>query len=146
MDDGLCALAFSNAPAVGAITFQKLLKQCGSARKAWEAGSNDLKKVGIGEKKYAAFDAFRKDFDVTAYISKLKRAKVEFIPFGSKDYPESLKKLKDPPIGLFIKGNKKLLFDSKIIGVVGARKITSYGRQVTDNLVSELCSQNFVIA
>ncbi|OGH12825.1 MAG: DNA protecting protein DprA [Candidatus Levybacteria bacterium RIFCSPHIGHO2_01_FULL_40_10] len=145
MDENLYILAFSNAPAVGAITFQKLLKIFGSAEKAWKAGSNELKKVGLGEKKYTAFDQFRKQFNVSEYIQKLKKAKVEFIAFGSKDYPESLKKLKDPPIGLFVKGNKDLLFVGQNIGVVGARKITSYGKQVTENIVSELVRETIVI-
>jgi DNA processing protein len=145
MDEKTSILCFSNAPGVGAITFQKLLKLFGSAEKAWSGSSIELKKAGIGEKTYEKFDAFRKTFDIKEYVSKLKKAKVEFIPFGAKEYPERLTKLSTPPIGLYVKGNKELLFAKNLIGVVGARKITSYGTQVTEKLVAELCLSNFVI-
>ena len=138
-------LSFSISPGVGPKGFQKLLKEFGLAEKAWDGNSSDFKKVGIGEVNFAKFDSFRKTFDTSEYILKLKKAKVEFIPFGDKLYPENLKKIDAPPIGLFIKGNKNLLSESNLIGVVGARKITSYGRDVTEKLVSELSSAGFVI-
>lgn len=140
------ALGFSLAPGVGPKRFQNLLKAFGSAKDAWDGSEEKFKLAGIGKVNFAKLEAFRKIFDISEYVSKLKKARVEFIPFESKEYPDSLRKLVDPPIGLFAKGNKKLLIEPRIIGVVGARKITSYGREVTENLVSELCSAGFVIA
>lgn len=140
-------LAFSNAPGVGPKGFQRLLKIFGSAEKAWnESSPEEYKKAGIGKVNFGRFDQFRREFDINEYLSKLKKAKVAFIPFGDKYYPEILRKIDSPPIGLFARGNKKLLVYNNVIAVVGARKITSYGRQVTENLVSELCSAGFVIA
>ena len=54
-----------------------------------------------------------------------------------------MKKLENPPIGLFAKGNLKLLDSSSSLrmtklAVVGTRKVTSYGREVTELLVSNL--------
>ena len=138
-------LGFSLAPGVGPKRFQNLLKLFGSAEKAWKGSSSDFKKACVGKVNFAKFDGFRKEFDVREYLRKLKRARVEFIPFGDKYYPERLKKIESPPIGLFIKGDQELLIGPQTIAVVGTRKITSYGREVTENLVGELCSSGFVI-
>jgi len=49
---------------------------------------------------------------------------------------------------LFYKGNKKILKqvqDDVYIGVVGTRKITDYGRQVTELLTRELVDADCVI-
>ena len=145
MDERNFSLGFSLAPRIGPKGFQKLIRSFGLVEKAWKGSSSGFKKAGIGEKAFAKFDEFRRGFDVREYLRKLKRARVEFIPFGGKYYPERLKKIDSPPIGLFTKGNQKLLIGTQIIAVVGARKTTSYGREVTENLVGELCSSGFVI-
>ncbi len=147
-------LSFALSP-IGPKRFQKLLAIFRSAKHAWNGNAQDFKQVGIAEIGFARFDSFKKTFDVAEYLEKLRKTKVEFVPFGDKYYPVRLSEIDAPPIGLFIKGNKKLLVYSSpeldsgsqsVIGVVGARKITSYGSQVTSNLVDELCSAGFVIA
>lgn len=145
MNEANYYLAFSVSPVIGPKKFQNLLKIFGSAEKAWSADSEDLKRVGLAKLSFQKFDSFRNTFDVDEYSKKLKKAKVEFVEYGSKFYPEGLKKLSDPPIGLFIKGNKNLLLEENLIGVVGARKITSYGKDVTEKLVSELSSSKTII-
>lgn len=142
--EGNFFLAFSLSP-IGPKRFQKLLRICGSAKRAWQAGSADFKKAGVGEIGFAKFKKFRSEFDLNEYAGKLEKARAEFIPSDDKYYPKRLENIDAPPIGLFIKGNKNLLTESKMIAVVGARKITSYGRQVTENLVNELCSAGLVI-
>lgn len=138
-------LAFSLAPGVGPKGFQKLIRLFGSAERAWKGSSSNFKKAGVGKVNFAKFNEFRKTFDTREYLNKLRKARVEFIEYGSKFYPARLAKIDSPPIGLFVRGNKKLLIEENLIAVVGARKITSYGRQVTENLVAELCSPGFII-
>lgn len=152
-------LSFCLAPGVGPKRFQNLIRIFGSAEKAWQGGSEEFKKAGVGKVNFAKFGAFRKTFDINEYLEKLRKARVEFIPLGDIYYPKHLSKIDSPPIGLFVKGNKKLLLSPspksspvegegialQTIAVVGARKITSYGKQVTESLVSELVSAGFVI-
>lgn len=139
-------LGFSLAPGVGPKGFQKLIRLFGSAQKAWEGSEADFKKAGVGKVNFAKLDEFRKTFDSREYLNKLRKARVEFIEYGDKYYPQFLSKIDSPPIGLFVRGNKKLLIEHNVIAVVGARKITSYGRQVTESLVAQLSSRGFIIA
>ncbi len=140
------ALAFSLATGVGPKGFQKLIRLFGSAQLAWNGSSSDFKKAGVGKVNFAKFDEFRKTFGIREYQYKLRKARVEFIPYGDKYYPHRLTEIDSLPIGLFARGNKKLLIEQNVIAVVGARKITSYGRQVTESLVSELSARGFIIA
>lgn len=55
--------------------------------------------------------------------------KVEEIRIGDVEYPESLRKIYDPPMKLFVLGNKKLLKQDNI-AIVGSRKPTEYGEKV----------------
>lgn len=60
------------------------------------------------------------------------------VTMEDKEYPLSLFDLKKPPIVLFYKGNKNLLFDDNKVAVVGSRKISQYGKEMTEKVVSML--------
>lgn len=138
-------LSFSLSP-IGPTRFQALLQHFKTAQNAWSATKEELKPFGIGEKTFEKFDSFRKSFDVKIYVNKLQAAKVEFVAQRNERYPKPLFDLPDPPICLYIKGNLNLLkLKNKTIGVVGTRKITSYGKDVTEKLVSELSFAGFTI-
>lgn len=62
-----------------------------------------------------------------------------------KSYPQLLKKIKKPPLGLFYKGNFDTNLFNETLAVVGSRKITSYGKIVTENLVDEIASAGITI-
>lgn len=140
----LLALAFS-ASNFGPKKFQTILNHFESLESAWIGTRAEYLEIGINDKGFEAFNTFRKNFDVDKYVDKLKKEKVEFISFLDRNYPINLKKLENPPIGIFIKGNKELLHEKLLIGVVGTRKMTSYGRNVTENIVSNLAINGSVI-
>ena len=66
------------------------------------------------------------------------------IKLENKDYPKLLSHIAGPPKQLYCRGNIKLL-DSFCIGVVGTRKLTAYGKEATEQIVSELAGNNITI-
>ena len=140
-----CHLAFSLSPRIGPKRFFDLLKVFGSARSAWSASSEDLRKAGLGERILDDFISFRKDFNVELEKKKLVDSGAVFIAQCDKGYPQSLKKLPNPPIGIFAKGNIDLLYEENVLAVVGSRKTTQYGREATTSLVSDITNHGIVI-
>lgn len=74
----------------------------------------------------------------------------EFFKFGisavtyvSKDYPEKLKVIADPPLVLYTKGDKSLL-NKKSISIVGTRTPSEYGKIVCEKFTKELSSAGLV--
>lgn len=63
--------------------------------------------------------------------------RIEEISIESEDYPKQLKEIYDPPLKLYILGNKQLLKE-KGVAIVGARKATEYGKKVTLQISKEL--------
>lgn len=156
MKENLFYLAFSCASGIGPKRFRLLIDKFGSAENAFrellqaiEISNKGLRPkiydLGIGEKTLEKFDNFRKSFDIQKYREKLEKTDVYFIDQNNGKYPATLKQLSDPPIGIFVKGDIKCLQNDKTIGVVGTRKVTGYGREVTEKLVSDLISYGFVI-
>src|SRR3989344_306747 len=62
----------------------------------------------------------------------------------SRDYPKLLSQIADPPTRLYCRGNIKLL-NTFCFGVVGTRKLTSYGKEATEKIVSGLANSGMTI-
>jgi len=145
MSEKDCWLAFSAFPAIGPAKFRKILAEFGTAKDAWEAPKSDLGKL-IEEETAEKFDAFRKEFLIEDCLKKLKEKDVWFVALQDKDYPELLKKIKNPPFVLYGRGQvPDGTWFSKSVGIVGARKTTEYGREVTKLLTTELVLSGFTI-
>ena len=98
--------------------------------------------------KSAVFDSELKEIknkllelDVNEFEKKIED---EFYKFGisavtyvSKDYPEKLKVIQDPPLVLYTKGDKTLL-GKKSISIVGTRSPSEYGKIVCEKFTKEL--------
>ena len=137
-------MGFAAFPGVGPKKFAALVNAFGSAQQAWQASENDLRDV-LGNALTEKFLAFRLAFSLEEYLRKLENARIQFITIDDDAYPELLKKLPNPPIVLFAKGNISLLYSPHMIAVVGTRKVTSYGRSVTELLTKQLTEQQVVI-
>lgn len=69
---------------------------------------------------------------------------IEEISINSNDYPEQLKNIYDPPLKLYVLGNKEIL-KQKGIAIVGARKATEYGKRVAFQISKELSKKEINI-
>lgn len=126
-------IGFSVFPGVGPVRFKLFLDYFGSAKAAWQAPSSLLKKIKLGEKLTDQFVDFRKKFSIDEYINVLTREHISVLTIGDDRYPKLLKQLPDAPFVLYVKGKKgkEPLNLDRTIGVVGTRKITPYGKEVT---------------
>lgn len=65
---------------------------------------------------------------------------------GKKQYPVQLQQLAQPPKELFIASENWLeLLQKPMLAVVGSRKVSAYGRSVTEHLVSGAAARGIVI-
>ena len=84
--------------------------------------------------------------DSSELLAQIERSKAEFITPCDLDWPAGLDNLSAPPIGLLIKGNRTALFDLiNSISIVGSRKPTQYGIEVTEEFVAEALARNYSI-
>lgn len=103
----------------------------------------------------SSFSCFRKnDLDtlletrdiekLEAYRRKLIEAGIQFLSIEHERYPSTLKNIYDPPYVIYYKGN---LMDEKAIkiSIVGARKCSSYGRNVAEYFAKGLAENNVTV-
>lgn len=139
-------LGFSVFPGIGSVTFKNLLMRFMSAKIAWEASAPDLKEV-LKEKKTRDFVNFRETFDFDTYKKRLEKANVSILTLQEPEYPSLLKQIDKPPFVLYVKGNMSLLMSEtdRKIAVVGTRKITHYGEEVTEMFTTALVAAGCTI-
>lgn len=144
MSENLYYLGFAAFHGIGPKRFEKLLFQFGSAEKAWHAQESEISAVlkdAVGQQ----FINFRKEFDIASYAKNLEEKKIYFLTILDATYPMLLKQIPDKPYVIFVKGNVELLQSPLSIGIVGTRKVTDYGREVTEMFTRDLVEQQYVI-
>lgn len=62
-----------------------------------------------------------------------------------EDIPSQVLRLTDVPEQLYVRGNLEEVLSRPRVGIIGSRKLTSYGRQVTETLAKDLAGQGIVI-
>lgn len=111
-------------------TYQKIIK-----------GSSYLKISDFPQIRNRAINA-----NVEYLKSEIIAANAQFISSEDFDWPVSCQDLSAPPIGLIIKGERKLLTQlSKSISIVGSRRPTNYGLSVAIQLATDASKQEIVV-
>jgi DNA processing protein len=143
--DLLYQLALAQVPHVGYVHAKILALHFGSAEAVFKANRFVLERIeGIGTVRAGSiksFKDFKKAEDEIAFVEKF-RIKPLFIT--DKEYPQRLVNCYDPPTVLFFKGNADLNA-SRIIGIVGTRTNTDYGKQVTEKFIKEIASSGVLV-
>jgi DNA processing protein len=140
-------VAFSVFPGVGPVRFKLLLDYFGSAKNAFQASGKTLQSIHFPTNLIGKFSDFRSTFDIEKYLVELENVHIHVLTLNNPKYPKLLAKISDPPFVLYVKGIKgKVPINlTRIIGVVGTRKITPYGEEVTRKLVTDLVASGFTI-
>lgn len=71
--------------------------------------------------------------------------RIDKITSTTGSYPVKLQNISDAPKELYILGNLEKLLEGPCLSVVGSRKVTPYGRGVTESLVSSVASRGVTI-
>jgi DNA processing protein len=138
-------LALLLAEGIGDITIRQLITYCGSAEAVVKASLGKLIKIpGIQET--TARKILKPENLILAekQIQIAEKEGVKLLFYTDSDYPERLKRNYDSPAMVYYKGNVDLN-QQKIIGIVGTRNASEYGKRTTDEIVKDFQSHNTLI-
>ena len=100
----------------------------------------------IDEPRTARFERFRAELDEAAALADLDRRRIRWVARGAPGYPARLRRIHDPPPGLFVRGAAALtLLDAPCVAVVGARACSAYGASVAAELARGLARAGVVV-
>ncbi|MEI7500141.1 MAG: DNA-processing protein DprA [Bacteroidota bacterium] len=132
-------------PGVGDVLGKKLVSICGSAEALFRESRQRLRKMPrVGELLANSLDDKEILLRAEKEVAFVERYRITPLYFQDTCYPHRLKQCLDSPILLFYKGTADLN-SPRMIGIVGTRRATEYGKMVTHELVEGLVRQQVVV-
>jgi len=137
-------VSFSRIPGIGRVKTSQLLAYFTSLENAWKAPIAELRKAGLDSRTSESIVNLRPKIFPDIEIENIHRYKIKAVTCKSSDYPQRLKEIDDYPTVIYIRGSL-LSTDDCCLAVVGTRRPTMYGRQVTEEIVSNLARNGITI-
>lgn len=137
-------IALSHFLKFGPVKIKRLRKYFPDFKTVFSASVNELIKAGIDEKLALEFISKRHLVPIDKILEQLQRENIGVISIGHKQYPKLLAEIYDPPEILYYRGNLDHLTNFNI-AVVGSRKYTGYGAQITEAIVKDLVHHGLTI-
>ncbi len=143
-------IAFSTVTGIGPVRLKLLLNYFGNAGDAWNATEEQLRQTHLPKDALCELLNQKKILIVDKYAQDLEKRGIKFLTINNPNYPKRLKNIPDPPNILFIKSRLESqevsrLVEGRTIGVVGTRKITDYGKEITRTLTAGLVNAGFTV-
>ncbi len=138
-------LAISQWPRIGPRRALRLKEVLGTGAAVWQADKDTLQSVleFTPEAVDKILEVKRRQ-DPPSMLQRIEQTGAWVLSFTDADYPASLLQLFDPPTVLLGWG-QPVVSHSRHLAVVGSRRMTSYGRRVTNELIAGLAGRDVVV-
>lgn len=137
-------VGFTLVKGIGAVRFRALLDFFGNLEIAWNAPGEALRSAGLSEKIVENLIKTRRGDDLESTWKKIEKLKIQVLTWDEEAYPRLLKEINQPPPVLYVLGSIKVE-DDWAVAVVGTRRVTGYGRQVTEEIGSFLAQNGITV-
>jgi DNA processing protein len=137
-------VGFSLISKIGRVRQNRLEKYFGALEAAWKASAAELRQAGLDSDSVEALVTQRPQIFLSVEMEKLERAGIVPVTLHDDAYPPRLKEIYDYPPLIYVKGSL-LPSDGQGVAVVGTRHCTVYGKQVTEEIVTDLARYRLTI-
>ena len=142
----LALLSILNTTGIGNSRGRELVEMFGSPLAVLSAPAGEISEaikvpleVGRALVKSGREPKFAEDI-----MTKLERHAARLVTFWDEDYPSRLKTISDPPLVLYVKGEKSPLYDYSV-AIVGTRACSDHARRMTPRIAGELAASGVTI-
>jgi DNA processing protein len=137
-------LAFNLVTGIGPAKVQALLSYYGDLEPAWHAPRQELQRLGLDKRALSNLLEARATLDLDQQLQDVKAKGISLLTWDSPGYPDYLREVDAPPPLLYVVGDLQEI-DRWAVAVVGTRRVSAYGRQVTEELVTTLVQNGVTI-
>ncbi len=123
----------------------KLLNDLQNTEKIWYYGVHTKKTEYFKKELIQILTNAWNESDIDNVKRNLETNEIKSISYYQDEYPKKLKNYDDAPFTLFYKGNILPLNQGYNISIVGSRKYSNYGKDVTKIICRDLCANNINI-
>lgn len=139
------ALWLSNIPGIGSAKIHYLMSGFKNAQELYFATESQLMEFsGIKEEDRKRIVKSRENWNLEKEFENLNEQGIGFTCMESKDYPQKLRHITNPPYSLYYKGRLPTEKD-KAVAIVGARSRSAYGQGVARELAGMLAKEGISV-
>ena len=145
MDPRAYWVGFNYVKGIGSVRMRALLDAFdGDLKTAWEAPISQYQALGINNRIIENLVRIRSQVDLEQVWARMERTGITVLTWEDEAYPRMLKEIDQPPPVLYQRG-EILPEDETAVAVVGTRRVSSYGRAVTEELTGFLARNRVTI-
>ncbi|MBV9688783.1 MAG: DNA-protecting protein DprA [Ktedonobacteraceae bacterium] len=139
-------IAFSRVLGIGPVRFQLLLDFFQEdVAAAWRADRKALAEAGLDRGTIEKFLVQRDAIIPQRELERLERLRIHVITWKDASYPPLLRKIEYAPPVLYVCGSLNEDDNRFSLAIVGTRKMSTYGRQVTEHFAHDLAKGRVTI-
>ncbi len=137
-------VGFNLIKGIGAVRMQALINHFDDLELAWKAAPADLAGAGLSLKLIERIVQAREQVDLEKVWARIESQGIKILTWKDEVYPQRLKEIEQPPPVLYVRGDY-LPDDLFAVAIVGTRRVTPYGRQITEELASYLAANGIAV-
>ena len=138
-------IAFANIHGIGPSTAKEIMKIYSSTEELFSESRSNLEKIFKSRTKTIDDIRNRTMFEkCEKEMEFMEKYNIKCLFLNDKDYPQRLLNIPDSPICLYFQGNEDLNKE-RMVGIVGTRNSTDYGKELTEKIISELNEYNISV-
>ena len=138
MDDKRFWVGLTLVRDICTVRLRALIEHFGDAASAWQDSPEELRAAGMSLKVIERLLEARKSVDIDRLWDKIIAQGIKILTWDDELYRPRLKEIGQPPV-LYVRG-ELLPEDHFAVAMVGTRKVTPYGCQVTEELSAFLAA------
>ena len=137
-------IGFNLVKGIGPVRFRTLLDTFGEAETAWQASPGELRSCGLNEKLIENFVNIRHNVSLDLIWERICNQEISILTWKDEGYPGRLREIPQSPPVLYLRGEIRPE-DDWAVAIVGTRRITAYGRQVTAKTAVKLAQAGVTV-
>ncbi|MGD2146077.1 MAG: DNA-processing protein DprA [Anaerolineae bacterium] len=144
MSDVRYWVGFNRVQGIGPLRLRALLDAFGSVERAWHASVGQLRGAGLDSRSAKNLVRAQSELDLDREMERIVANGAHVLTWESPGYPRLLLQTNAPPPVLYVKGDLRE-DDAWAVAVVGTRRASTYGREVTRRLSGALARNGITV-
>lgn len=137
-------VGFNLVRGIGPARLRMLVEAFGDVERAWHAPAEALARAGLDRRSLENLLETRARMDLDREVRRVAAVGAHILTWEDEGYPKLLAEIPDPPPVLYVRGELRPE-DAWAVAVVGTRRASTYGREVTRRLVTVLAQSGVTI-
>ncbi len=137
-------VGFNLVKGIGPVRLERLLHFFGDIQSAWNARNYQLAAAGLNDKLVQQMVQVRNQTNLEELVERIREADIQILTWDNPHYPERLRQINQSPFMLYLKGDL-ISEDIWSVAIVGTRRFSAYGRQITENITRVLAGHGITV-